>query len=198
MTSRLPYLRPGALDEAQRALYDSLVANEIAWTERSGVEAIASDGSLRGPFNALLFSPALGKAQLGVFRADKRSTSLSPRVHEVVVLTVGASCNAGYELYAHGAIAKSVGISGAVVQALADGHSPDFESEQETIAHEFTRQLTEDHRVSAETYERAEKEFGHKGLVDMVLLIGLYLTTCAIINAFEVPVPRTVETSEPN
>jgi len=26
----------------------------------------------------------------------------------------------------------------------------------------------------------------------MVMLIGLYLTTCAIINAFEIPVPESV------
>ena len=32
--------------------------------------------------------------------------------------------------------------------------------------------------------------FGNKGLVDIVMLIGLYIATCAIINAFEVPVPE--------
>jgi hypothetical protein len=31
--------------------------------------------------------------------------------------------------------------------------------------------------------------FRNKGLVDMVMLIGLYLTVCSIVNAFEVPVP---------
>jgi hypothetical protein len=30
---------------------------------------------------------------------------------------------------------------------------------------------------------------GHKGLVDLVLLVGLYVTTCTMINAFEVPSP---------
>jgi 4-carboxymuconolactone decarboxylase len=50
----------------------------------------------------------------------------------------------------------------------------------------------EDHRVAAETYARAEQALGRRGLVDMVLLIGLYLTTCSIINAFEVPAPQPV------
>lgn len=42
----------------------------------------APDGSLLGPFNPMLFSPAIAAAQLAVFHADKRSTSLSPDVHE--------------------------------------------------------------------------------------------------------------------
>jgi 4-carboxymuconolactone decarboxylase len=44
--------------------------------------------------------------------------------------------------------------------------------------------------MAPETYARAEEALGHKALVDMVLLIGLYLTTCSIINAFEVPAPE--------
>ena len=39
------------------------------------------------------------------------------------------------------------------------------------------------------TYLRAAREFGEAGIQDMVVLIGLYLTVCAIVNAFEVPVP---------
>jgi 4-carboxymuconolactone decarboxylase len=191
MISRLPALKPIDLDDAQGTLYESLIANEVPWTDRSGVQAMEEDGSLLGPFNPLLFSPDVGTAQIEVFRADKRSTSLSPRVHEIVVLTVGAAWNAEYELYAHSAIAKLTGIPDSVVQALASGRLPDFQSEQEAIAYEFTQQLTQDHWIDPGTYARAERAFGQKGLVDMVLLIGLYLTTCAIINAFEVPVPET-------
>jgi 4-carboxymuconolactone decarboxylase len=88
-------------------LYDSLVASEVAWAEGAGVRAIAPDETLLGPFNALLFTPILGTAQVGVFRADKASTSLSRRVHEIVVLTVGAAWRSEYELYAHSAVAAS-------------------------------------------------------------------------------------------
>lgn len=91
MRGRLPNLAPGDLDEAQRALYDTLVVHEVAWAEGAGVRAIAPDATLLGPFNPLLFSPVLGTAQVGVFRADKAATSLSRRVHEIVVLTVGAA-----------------------------------------------------------------------------------------------------------
>jgi 4-carboxymuconolactone decarboxylase len=189
MPVRLPQLKPADLSESQRVFYDSLVANEVAWAEKSGARAIAEDGSLLGPFNPLLFNPDLGAAGIGVFRADKSSTALSARVHEIVVLTVGSAWQSAYEVYAHTAVAKAVGLPDSVIDAIASGTRPDFESDREAAAYDFTWQLAHNHRVDPETYALAANTFGDRGLVDMVLLIGLYLFTCSIINAFEVPVP---------
>jgi len=189
MSGRLPQLRPDDLDDAQRALYEALVASFGAWADTSGFEVVAPDRSLLGPLNPLLFSPALGTAQIDVFHADRASTSLPPRVHEVVILTVGAAWDSDYELYAHRAVGRYAGLSDDVIDALLEHHKPDFRHEQEEIAHAFTRQLIGEHRVDAEIYARAHQTFGPKGVVDMVLLIGLYLATCALINAFEIPAP---------
>jgi 4-carboxymuconolactone decarboxylase len=163
--------------------------------DQSGFEVIAPDRSLLGPLNPLLFSPALGAAQIDVFHADKASTSLPPRVHEVVILTVGAAWDSHYELYAHSATGKLAGLSDDVIEALLAGQPPDFRNDQEAIAHAFTRQLVDQHRVDTETYTQAQQAFGHKGVVDMVLLIGLYLATCSLINAFEVPAPDPTQSN---
>jgi 4-carboxymuconolactone decarboxylase len=190
VTGRLPQLRPEDLNDAQRALYDALVASFGPWADTSGFEVIAPDRSLLGPLNPLLFSPALGAAHVDVFHADRSSTSLSPRVHEVVILTVGAAWDSDYELDVHRAVGRRAGLSDDVVDALVAGEPPDFHNEQEAVAHQFTRQLVGHHRVTADTYARAEQALGHKGLVDMVLLIGLYLATCSLINAFDDRAPR--------
>lgn len=193
MTGRLPGLRPAELDPAQRALYDDMVANEVPWAETGGARAIAADGSLLGPFNPLLFNPAIGAAMLGLFRADAGNTSLPSRVHEIVILTVGAAWRAAYELYAHRAIGKARGLPGAMIEAIAAGKRPEFGDRAEASAYDFTWQLTHNHAVDNATYLRAAREFGQAGLLDMVVLIGLYLTVCAIVNAFEVPVPVGTE-----
>jgi 4-carboxymuconolactone decarboxylase len=192
MSGRLPQLRPEDLNDAQRALYDYLVAGYRPWADMSGFDVVAADGSLLGPLNPLLFSPALGAAQTDVFHADKASTSLSPRVHEVVILTVGASWRSNYELYAHSAVGRQAGLSDDVIDALVAGHPPEFRNDQEATAYQFTQQLIDHHRVDAHTYARAEQAFGHKGVVDMVLLIGLYVATCALLNAFDVPAPEVI------
>jgi 4-carboxymuconolactone decarboxylase len=125
MSGRLPQLRPEDLSDVQRALFESLVASYGPWAEKSGFDVIAPDRSILGPLNPLLFSPALGAAQVDVFHADRNSTSLSPRVHEVVVLTVGAAWGSEYELYAHRAVGKQAGLSDDVVDALVAGEQPD-------------------------------------------------------------------------
>jgi 4-carboxymuconolactone decarboxylase len=191
MSGRLPAVTPADLDGAQRDLYDSLLANEIPLFDKAGVEVVAADGGLLGPFNPLLLNPVLGAAQLDVFRADKTSSSLSRRVHEIVILTVGAVWGSEYELYAHGIVGRLAGLPADVIQALVSGRRPELEDVQEASAYEFARQLVHEHRIDSETYARAAEAFGPKGLADIVMLIGLYLTTCAIINAFEVPAPQT-------
>jgi 4-carboxymuconolactone decarboxylase len=197
MTGRLQGLQPADLDPAQRALYDGMVASEVPWAEHGGARAIAADGSLLGPFNALLFSPAAGAAMIGVFRADSSSTSLPPRVHEIVILTVGAAWQAAYELYAHCAIGKARGLPDAMIKAIIAGERPEFDTGQEASAYDFTWQLTRHHAVDDATYRRAAREFGDAGVVDMVLLTGLYMTVCAIVNAFDVPVPLDPEPGAP-
>jgi 4-carboxymuconolactone decarboxylase len=189
MTGRLPGLVPAGMDPAQRALYDDIVAHEVPWAETGGARAIAADGSLLGPFNPLLFSPAIGAAMLGLFRADGGNTSLPPRVHEIVILTVGAAWHAAYELYAHGAIGKARGLPDAMIEAIASGKRPEFDDQSEASAYDFTWQLTHNHAIDNATYLRAAREFGQAGIQDMVVLTGLYLTVCAIVNTFEIPVP---------
>ena len=62
-------------------------------------------------------------------------------------------------------------------------------SAKEKVAHRFSRQLAVEHKVDADVYSEAESMFGRTGLVDISYLIGTYLLTCALLNAFEIPRP---------
>jgi 4-carboxymuconolactone decarboxylase len=72
---------------------------------------------------------------------------------------------------------------------IGAGKRPEFETGQEALAYDFTWQLTHHHAVDGATCTRAARESGQAGVVDVVVLTGLYLTACAIVNAFDVPVP---------
>ena len=189
-SDRLPLLTPGVLNPAQKQVYDKMMAEQVPWATKSGFQAATPDGKLLGPFNTLLYGPEVGQAYLDYFTAEKKNTSLTERVHEIVILAVGAAWNSPYELYAHTAVGKSVGLPEEVVQAVAAGQTPEGVSEQEAAAYEFAHRLAANHRVDPAAYTRAKAAFGDKGLVDIVMLVGLYLTTCAALNAFEVPVPE--------
>ncbi len=186
---RLPLLEASALNPDQRELYERLESGMLAWAKASGFAAEGPEGTLLGPFNALLYSPELGAAQLNYLKTERDATSLDARVREVVILTVGAAFDSKYELYAHRAVAVKAGLAAADIDALATGGEPVSLRPEELTAHRFVRALTTEHRVSSDLYAEAKAAFGHKGLVDLLHLVGLYMTTAVLLNAFEVPVP---------
>lgn len=186
---RLPLLDPQGLTKEQRELYERLEESLLPWARESGFEATTEKGKLLGPFNALLYNPEMGAAQLNYLKTERDSTELDATVREVVILTVGAACHCAYELYAHRAVAAKTGLAQGAIEALANGAEPEGVTEAERTAHRFVRALVVEHAVPDEVYGEAERVFGHKGLVDMVHLVGLYLATSALLNAFAVPVP---------
>ena len=186
---RLPLLDPKELSGAQKELYDRENKTMVPWAERAGFHSKTPDGKLIGPFNPVLFSPALGGAFLDLQAAEQSHTTLSKRVREVVILSVGAVWKSDYELYAHMAVGRSVGLSEEAVRTLADGKMPADLSEPEQIAQRYTTQLCREHRVTDEVYRVAERAFGKQGLVDMAVLMGTYHLVCTLLNGFEVPVP---------
>ena len=186
---RLPLLRRESLNAEQKSLYDHIDGRQIPWAAKAGFKGMTEDGLLIGPFNPFLYSPEVSAGFLQFLEAESEHTSLSKRVREVIILTVGAIWQSRYELYAHSALARQAGLSEQAIAALTAGTVSDDLSPEELIAHQFARQLTIDHQVDATLYERAKHAFGQQGLVDMTFLLGLYLYTCVALNAFNVPVP---------
>ena len=191
--ARLPLLDPAALNPDQHEVYERMQASTLPWARKSGFAAEAGDGELLGPFNAFLYSPELGAAQLNYLKTERDATCLDARVREVVILTVGAVFESRYELYAHRAVASGKGLEAADIEALALGREPGAETKlqpREITAQRFVRAIAAQHRASPELYQEALDAFGHKGLVDLLHLAGLYMTVSSLLNAFEVPVPE--------
>lgn len=188
---RLPLLPPASLSGDQRKLYDVLNGKMVTWANESGFRAATAEGILIGPFNPMLYSPQIGTALIGYLGAEKEHTALTPRMREVVILTVGAVWGTAYELYAHTAVGRKVGLDEASIQALAAGEAAtETLSIEESAAHAFIRALVAEHRVDAELYQRTAELFGQKGLADMIHLAGNYMTLSALLNAFDVPAPE--------
>ena len=125
--------------------------------------------------------------------AEATSTSLNNRVRQVVILTVGAVWKSPYELYAHSAEARQAGLPDEVIEALVAGQIPAQLPDDEKLAARFAQQLTAQRRVDAALYAEAERVYGQRALVDLALLVGFFHTTCAVLNAFEIPAPRSFD-----
>ena len=186
---RLPLLDPKKLAPAQAKLFTVMDNTLIAWGKQSGFVVKTSDEKFIGPFNPSLYSPGITEGFSTFMDAEPKNTKLDKRTRQIVILTVGAVWNSPYELYAHSAEARKVGLPEGAIQALASGESPEGLTSNELVAHRFARQLTEQRRVDDDLYREAKQAFGEEGLVDMIYLIGIYLVTCALLNGFEIPAP---------
>jgi len=187
---RLPLLDPKTLKGDQKDLYDQLKGTLVSWANASGFKGATEAGELIGPFNPFLYSVGITPGFLKWMEADSQHTSLNKRVHEVVILSVGAVWKSPFELYSHAAVARKAGLPENAIEALVAGGTSDQLTREEQIAHRFARQLADERRVDPALYLEAEEAFGRVALVDMVYLIGMYLLTCALLNAFEIPAPQ--------
>lgn len=184
---RLPLQPPASLGAEARAFYDRLAGGRLG--DASPFTNKTDAGELIGPFNALLYAPAIGAGFMDFHEAEAEATPLSPRMREVVILSVGAAWRSAYELYAHRAVAARAGFPPEIVAALAAGEPHDGLSEEERVAQRFALELARDRAVNEATYAAAEAAFGREALVALTFLASAYIATCAMLNAFAVPAP---------
>lgn len=187
---RVPLLDPQELTAAQQAVYETLNTKMVPWAEAAGFQAKLDDGKLVGPFNTILLSPEIAASFLALQASEQEHTSLSERVRQVVILTVGAVWKCDYERYAHATVAREAGLSENIVSALAQGSDVEGLSATERLAQRVTWQLTAEYRLSAELYAEAVSALGARGIVDLIFLAGCYQSISSLLNAFQVPVPQ--------
>lgn len=186
---RLPLLRPDELNASQKQLYDRILEKVIPWSETSGFLGRDEAGFVIGPFNPTLYSPEMWGAFYALQELEQAKTSLTERVRQVAILTVGAVWEAPYELYAHKAVARKAGFASMQIEALAQGHPISGLRDEEHAAQQFVHALVAGHQVGNEEYKAAQEAFGDRGVVELLLLVGCYLTICAVLCACRIPVP---------
>ena len=186
---RLPLASRSALSGAKVELFDRLISDAVPWAQRAGFVVQSANGALIGPFNALLESPEISASFWDWQVSEGKYTTLSAREREVVILAVGAVWKAPYELYAHSAAARTVGLSPQQVETLTGGGMADQLSTREQCAWRLARQLTAERWIEQSLYDEAAGLFRTQGISDMLHLIGAYQTVCGLLSAFDMPAP---------
>ncbi len=187
---RVPLLDPREMTGARKKAYD-VMSTLMPWAKKSGFEAQLADGKMIGPFNSLLYAPEITLAFVALQEAEGKYTTLSQRVRQVVILSVGAAWKCDYERYAHSAVAQKAGFSASSIQALTQGEpAPDL-SDDERVAQRFTLDLATKHQIDDALYSEAETAFGTQGILSLLLLAGCYFTVSSVLNALKVPAPKT-------
>jgi 4-carboxymuconolactone decarboxylase len=186
---RFPLLAPHELSDQQRDLY-AAITGPPRGTGRFSI--VDEAGRLTGPFNALLYAPAIGNAVQDLGAVLRFGGSLPDRTRELVICAVAAELESAYEWYAHSRVATSVGISDTELKKLHDGELPDTLDAGESAALGLTRALLGGTAVGEEIHATALEHFGHAGMTELSVLVGYYRMLAGILAAGDVPVPPDV------
>lgn len=178
---RFPVLTKDELDETQRALWDKLTLGPRGFYT-GGPEA----ERLPDLYNAWLQFPELGQAMLRLGDALRARTELPGRLRELVVLTTSAALGARVEFDFHVPFAQSEGLSDALIAAIGEGREPPFADEAERIVHAANLQLLRSAALTPETREEAIGAIGHRGLMQLIAAVTLYVVTAYTTNVARV------------
>jgi 4-carboxymuconolactone decarboxylase len=183
---RLPALNPDDLDHEQRDVYEAIVGGPRPANIFSFLD---EEGRLLGPFNAMLYSPAVGGPLQELGAALRFRTSFTKREREIATLVMAARLRSDYEWYAHERIGRQAGLSEAELTALRTGADPVLSDARERIIYEAARALTADGDLSAPMFAEAVASLGRGAVVELVTLVGYYSTLALQLRVFRVGVP---------
>lgn len=180
---RLTPLRPEAMTNDQRTLYDAILGG------KRGPGMRGEDGALIGPFNAMLLNPHVGDRVQRLGEALRFDISLPRNVIEVATLVVGSHWRAQFEWWAHERLAKQAGVSETVIAAIKHGERPDFSNDDEAGAYDVASELYRTQRLTDASYAKAVQRFGESGVFELIALVGYYSLVSLLLNGFDVPLP---------
>jgi 4-carboxymuconolactone decarboxylase len=183
---RLPVLSSDEMTPDQLDLYRDILNGPRGQGPRA-VQLSSGAGGLAGPFNAMLYAPAVGHALQELGAAIRFRAKLAPRIREMAILVVAQVQNSGYERSTHEPIGREAGLTEPEIEALRSGDDPKFADEQEQAAYAVTRALTGRADLDDQEYATAVAALGTEALVELSTLVGYYDTLALQLRIFRVP-----------
>jgi 4-carboxymuconolactone decarboxylase len=170
---RLPLPRREDLDEAGKETYDR------AATPGGNI------AGLQGPAAVQLYSTRTTAHLQAINRYLRFEAGFSPRIREIAILTTAREMDSQFEWVAHEPEALKEGVPQAVIDVIKFRRGTEGLDETDATVIALGRQLWHDHKVTSATFAKAKALFGPNKLVDLVLLMGNYAGTAALLTAVD-------------
>jgi len=174
---RLPLVKREELDEAGQRAYD-----------RASTPGKTIVG-LRGPSGLHLYSTATVEAH-NVMNQHLRFKCFDAKTREIAILTVAREMDSRFEWAAHEPEALKEGVSQQIIDVIKHRKSTQGLDETYAAIIEFGRQIFRDHKVTPQAFARVKGLFAPNKLVELVMLMGNYAATAALLCAFDMQVPE--------
>ena len=161
------------LDEAGKKAYDR------------GVTPGATIMGLQGPAGIQLFSPKTAPHMVAVNRYLRFEAGFTPRVREIAILTTAREMDSQFEWAAHEPEALKEGVPPNVIDVIKHRRGTAGLEQTDALIIELGRQLWRDHKVKSDTFAALKAVFGPNKLIELVMLMGNYAGTAALLAAVD-------------
>jgi 4-carboxymuconolactone decarboxylase len=165
---RLPLPNRDDLDEIGREAYDR------------GTRPGATIAGLQGPAGIQLYTRGAPHV-VALNQYLRFKSGIAPRVREIAILTTAREMDSQFEWVAHEPEALQEGVPMAVIDAIKHRKSTAGLADADAAVIELGRQIWRDHKVTPELFAEAKSLFGPNMLIDIVLLMGNYASTAALL-----------------
>jgi 4-carboxymuconolactone decarboxylase len=145
----------------------------------------ATIAGLQGPAGIQLYSPKTAAASSGLNRYLRFEAGFTPHVREVAILITAREMDSQFEWVAHEPEALKEGVPQKVIDVIKYRRSTDGLDETDALIIELGRGLWRDHKVKSETFKKLQSLFGSTRLVELVMLMGNYAATAALLTAVD-------------
>ena len=166
---RLPLPNREDLDEAGKATYDR------------ATKPGATIAGLQGPAGIQLYSPKTAVLHTAMNRYLRFEAGFTPHVREVAILTTAREMDSQFEWVAHEPEALKEGVPQSTIDVIKHRRSTAGLDETDATVIELGRQIWKDHKVKSETFAKAKSIFGPNKLIELVMLMGNYAGTAALL-----------------
>jgi 4-carboxymuconolactone decarboxylase len=116
-------------------------------------------------------------------------TSVPLKLNEFAILIIGRQWRSQVEWLAHAPLAIKAGLSPDIVAELKANKRPSNMPPQESVVYDFVTELTIQHAVSDETFNRAKELLGEQQVVDLTAVAGSYVAVAMLLAMSEEGVP---------
>lgn len=182
--ARGPLLPPAALTPAQRELYDQICSGPRVSADRPA-GPVDADGVLTGPFNAMLYSPAVGGPLQRLGAALRYESGLPDVTRELLILAVAAHHGCAYERVAHRKVAARLGVDEDTFAIVEAGESP-LAYPEAAVPLELARGILRGELPDEDEFTQLQEDLGDAAIFEISTLVGYYSTLAVQMALFDV------------
>lgn len=140
---------------------------------------------LRGPAGVRLYSPVTAYHHAAISEYLRKKSGIPPIAREIAILTTARELDSQFEWAEHEPVALKEGVSPQIIDIIKYRRSTSKLRPEDALLIELGRQMWAIHKVEPDVFVQLKEIYGPQKLIDIILLMGYYGGTAALLSAVD-------------